>query len=141
MIIRVVLDTNVVVSAVISTDGNPALIFEMLILEDLKNYTTQEIIEEIKEVLQRPRIIKRISLVEQDFIVSTFEKISEKIVSGVKIEEIKDDPDDNKFLECAVSASADYIISGDKHLLKLHEFRGIKIVSPAEFVKLVTGAK
>jgi len=124
------------ISAAISADGNPALIFEMLILENIKNYTTQEIIDEIRKVLQRPRITKRISLVEQEFIISTFEKFSEKIVSGVKFEEIKDDPDDNKFLDCAVSASADYIISGDEHLLKLKEFRGIKIVSPAEFIKL-----
>ncbi len=139
--IKVVLDTNVVVSAAISTDGNPALIFEMLILEDIKNYTTQEIIDEIKEVLQRPRITKRISVVEQEFIISTFEKFSEKIISGIKFEEIKDDPDDNKFLECAVSASADFIISGDGHLLNLKEFRGIKIVSPAESIKLMTRAR
>lgn len=139
--IRVVLDTNVVVSAAISTDGNPALIFEMLIMEDIKNYTTQEIIDEIKEVLQRPRITKRVSLVEQEFILSTFEKFSEKIVSGIKFEEINDDPDDNKFLECAVSVSANYIVSGDGHLLNLKEFRGIKIVNPAEFIKLMTGAR
>jgi len=138
---RVVIDTNVVVSAAISTDGNPALIFEMLIMEDIKNYATREIIDEIKEVVQRPRIAKRVSLVEQEFIIDTFEKFSEKIVSGVKFEEIKDDPDDNKFLECAVSASADFIISGDSHLLNLKEFRGIKIVNPAEFVKLMTRAR
>lgn len=138
---RIVLDTNVVISAGISTDGNPALIFEMLILEDVKNYTTQDIIDEIKEVLLRPRITKIISLVEQEFIIGIFEKFSEKIAVGIKFQEIKDDPDDNKFLECAVSASADYIISGDNHLLKLHKFRGIKIITPAEFVKLMTRAK
>ncbi len=47
---------------------------------------------------------------------------------------IKEDPDDNKFLECAVEACADYIISGDAHLLKLQQFRGIEILSPKEFL-------
>ncbi len=51
-----------------------------------------------------------------------------------KINIIKEDSDDNKFLECAVEACADYIISGDDHLLKLHQFRGIAIVSPREFL-------
>ena len=62
---------------------------------------------------------------------------SEKVIPIVRFEVVKDDPDDNIFIDCAVSASADYIISGDQHLLKLIEFRGIKIVTPAEFVKLL----
>lgn len=135
--IRVVLDTNVVISAAIATDGNPAMIFEMLILEEIKNFTTQEIIEEIREVLQRPKITKRLNLLEQEFIMNTFEECSEKIKPGVNFDQIKEDPDDNKFLDCAVSASADYIISGDTHLLNLQTFRGIKIVSPAEFIKII----
>ncbi|MBS3176749.1 putative toxin-antitoxin system toxin component, PIN family [Candidatus Woesearchaeota archaeon] len=92
--ISVVLDTNVIVSAAISIDGNPALIFEMLTLEEIKNYTTQEVIDEIREALRRPKIAKRISLVEQEFIMNTFEKFSEKSMPGVKFEEIKEDPDD-----------------------------------------------
>lgn len=139
--VRVVLDTNVVISAVLSTDGNPALIFEMLILEEIKNYTSPEIIEEIREVLQRPKVAKRLSLVEQEFILNTFEEFSEKIEPGVRFKEIQEDPDDNKFLECAVSASANYIISGDDHLLKVRNFRGIKILSPAEFVKIMNQLK
>lgn len=139
--IRVVLDTNVVISAVLSTDGKPASIFEMLILGEIQNYASQDIIEEIREVLQRPKIAKQLSLVEQEFILNTFEEFSEKIKLRVKLEEIKDDPDDNKFLECAVSASADYIVSGDDHLLKVRNFRGIKIVSPVEFVKITNQLK
>ncbi len=135
--IKVVLDTNVVVSAAISSDGNPALIFEMFTSEEIKNYTTQEIIDEILEVLQRPKITKRLSLVEREFILNKFEEFSEKIKPNVKFDEIKDDPDDNKFLDCAVSASVDYIISGNDHLLKLREFRKIKVLSPAEFVKIM----
>jgi putative PIN family toxin of toxin-antitoxin system len=54
-----------------------------------------------------------------------------------KIDAVSDDPDDNMFLEAAVAAEADYIVSQDNHLLKLKEFRGIKIVRPEEFNKLL----
>jgi predicted nucleic acid-binding protein len=51
-----------------------------------------------------------------------------------KISYIKDDADDDKILECAISAESDYIISGDKHLIKLKSFRNIKILKPADFL-------
>ena len=133
--VKAVIDTNVIVSAAKSTDGNPAQIFEMLLLEEITSYTTKNIIEEIKEVLARPRI--KLNLLEQEFILSNYEKSSIKIETTSKFDIIKEDPDDNKFLECAVDAKAEYIISGDDHLLKLREFKGIKILTPAEFVKLM----
>ena len=134
---RVVLDTNVVVSAGISTNGNPALILEMLIFEEIKNFTTSEITDEIKEVLQRPHLAKRMALAERELILGIFEKFSQTLEPTVKFNDVHDDPDDNKFLDCAVCASANYIISGDDHLLGLKEFRGIKIVSPAEFIGIM----
>lgn len=133
--VKVVIDTNVIVSAAKSTDGNPAQIFEMLLLEEITNYTTKEIIEEMKEVLARPRI--KLNLLEQEFIINNYGKFSIKIETIYKFDIIKEDPDDNKFLECAVDGKVDYIISGDDHLLKLKEFKGIKIMTPAEFVKLM----
>lgn len=139
--VKVVVDTNVVISSAVSIDGNPALIFEMLLLEKIINYITQEIIDEVKEVIKRPRIAKKLSLVEQEFIIKNFENFSKKIKPIEKLDIIKDDPDDNKFLECAIAASAEYIISGDKHLLILKQFRDIKVVSPAEFVRIINKEK
>jgi hypothetical protein len=134
---KVVLDTNIVVSAAISEDGNPAKIFEMLLLEEITNHTTDDIIAEIKNVMSRPKIAQRLSMVEISFIISNFERFSRKITANEKIDLVKEDPDDNKFLECAVAASADYIISGDEHLLKIREFRGTKMLSPAEFIEML----
>lgn len=139
--IKVVLDTNVVVSSMLIPEGNPASIFKKLALGEIKNSTTQHIIEEIKEVLARPRILKRISREESNLILHSFEELSEKVDPKIFFDEVKDDPDDNKILECAVASTADYIISGDDHLLKLREFRGIKIVSPVEFITLMSGVK
>jgi len=139
--VRVVLDANVVVSSVLIQLGNPAIILKMLISGEIQNSTTPEIIDEIKDVLERPRISKRINPLEQEFILHAFEEFSEKINPGITFTEVKDDPDDNKILECAVAAAAEYIISGDNHLLKLREFRGIKIVNPAEFVAFLREVK
>ena len=52
-----------------------------------------------------------------------------------KIDIIKDDPDDNKIIECAFESSSDYIVTYDKHLLKLKEYKGIKILKPEEILK------
>ena len=53
------------------------------------------------------------------------------------IEAVTDDPDDDKFIECAVSCGADLIISGDKHLLEIKEYEGIKVLSAAESLLLI----
>jgi hypothetical protein len=133
---KVVLDTNIVISAAISEDGNPAKIFEMLLLEEITNFTTDQIISEIRDVMSRHKITQRLSLVEVGFIIDNFERFSKKITPNETIDKVKDDPADNKILECAVAASANYIITGDEHLLKIREFRETKIVSPAEFISL-----
>jgi predicted nucleic acid-binding protein len=56
----------------------------------------------------------------------------------VVLEVVKDDSDDNRVLECAVAAKANYIISGDKHLLDLGEYRGIEVLPPAGFIVLLS---
>ena len=135
--IRVVMDTNIIVSSLLIREGNPALIFKMFLWGEIENAITTEILAEVKEVFSRQKITKRMSLVKREFILNSLEEFSKKITPGLKLEEIKEDPDDNKILECAVAAAVEYIISGDDHLLKKKEFRGIKIVSPAEFLKLM----
>jgi len=57
------------------------------------------------------------------------------IESKQKVEIIKDDPDDNKVIECVIESSSDYIVTYDKHLLKLKEYKGIKIIKPEEIFR------
>mgnify|MGYP005846655037 CR=1 FL=1 len=59
------------------------------------------------------------------------------IEPGIRMDIIREDPDDNRILECAVAASADFIVSGDKHLLDLKRFQAIQIVSPEVFRLLI----
>ena len=75
-------------------------------------------------------------------------KIAQKVISNSQVVEpsaklniIKEDSDDNKVLECAKEGKAEYIITNDNHLLKLKEFEGIRIITPAEFFKLIKNIK
>ncbi|HFE66080.1 MAG TPA: putative toxin-antitoxin system toxin component, PIN family, partial [Chloroflexi bacterium] len=94
-----------------------------------------EILEELADVLSRPRIARKYGISEQDIVrvVRLILTRGEKVVPQQKIE-ICRDPKDNKFLEAAVSGNADVIVSGDYDLLVLHLFGDILIISPREFL-------
>ena len=101
--------------------------------------------EEIREVLCRPRIRERHQWTSEK-IDRFLESLGElaTITQGERgssaseeIEAIADDPDDDMYLACAVEGGADYIVSGDQHLLKLGTFEGIKIVTPAQFLEIL----
>jgi uncharacterized protein len=62
---------------------------------------------------------------------------SELVIPKRKINVVKDDPDDNKFVETALEGKADYIVTQDRHLLSIKEFEGIKIVTPEEFLRIL----
>ena len=92
-----------------------------------------EIFDEVRRVLNYPKF--KFSQTEIDEFLDQILEIGNLIESKVEIKIIKDDPSDNKFLECAVTVGANYIISRDPHILKIKEFKGIKIVSPELFVQ------
>jgi putative PIN family toxin of toxin-antitoxin system len=132
---RVVLDTNIVVSAALSTQGSPAKIFELLLSNKICNYTSNEIYDEIEGVLRRPKIVKNLSLDFVQFMENYFREKS-IFVSPVSLtaHPVRDE-DDKKFLECALKAKAN-IVSGDADLLDISSFKGIKILSANEFLQL-----
>ena len=78
--------------------------------------------------MQEQDIESLINLIEREAII---------LSDSIKIKVINDDPDDNKFLACALEAEADYIISGDKHLLNLHYFKDIPIITVREFLRII----
>lgn len=131
---KVVLDTNIVVSALIAKEGAPAKIFEKLILDEIMNYTSREIIHEMKEVLNREEITERTTKKSRDFMLKHYISNSIQVISRIKAKVVEHETD-NKFIEAALDAKAEYIITGDQHLLKLKEFRGIKIVNARDFLE------
>lgn len=129
---KVVLDTNVFVSA-LGWQGASREIFKNCIEGDLELFISIEIFDEIKRVLNYPKF-----KFSQDEIPEFLDQILEVgnfVETKVKVEIIKDDPSDNKFLECAVTVNADCVISRDLHILKIKAFEGIKLMSPEDFTK------
>ena len=81
---KVVVDTNIIVSAALSDDGNPARIFEMILSEEIQNFVTEEILEELREVLYRPKF--NLKQFEREFILNHFEHFSVKVNCVEKFE-------------------------------------------------------
>lgn len=132
--LKVVLDTNVFVSAVL-TKGPSSDLFERWKAGKFTLLFSPVIFDEYFEVIARPKFDQQ----EQD-IRALAELLAERAVAltpQIKIDVCKEDPDDNKFLECAIAGAADFIVSGDQHLLRLKEYQGVKIVTIAEFLQTV----
>ena len=135
---KVILDTNVLISGTFWT-GNSFRILDLIDKNKLRNITSKEIIKEYYEVINSDEIIDKVEDKKLKMLKIAHKVInnSEIVVPSVKINIIKDDPDDNKILECAIAGNVDCIVSNDKHLLKLKEFKGIKILTPKEFLSLM----
>lgn len=125
----VTFDTNVILSATL-WDGSIAqkLLFD-LIRQNVKIYSSLTILSEYKKILKR----------DFDFSDENVSEILQKVMGFVtliapkiKLDIVKDDPDDNPIIECAVESSSKYIISYDKHLLSFYEYKGIRIIRPEE---------
>ena len=129
--IRVVLDTNVIISAIIFS-GKPRTVLEAAIKGEICLCISEEILNELNQVLKRPKFSFPLEIIQS--IVNELLLISDLIVPSRKIIVIESDPADNMILECAVEANVDYIVTGDSHLLKLGSFENIKIITPAQFI-------
>ena len=129
---RAVIDTSVVISAVLLPHSAPRQAFDVAVGQG-RLLMSAAVVAELDEVLRRPKFNKYVS--EEDRLEFLAALIREAEIVAVA-ETITDcrDPKDNKFLELAVSGKASHIISGDADLLVLHPFRGIAIVTPQAFL-------
>ncbi|MYA58221.1 putative toxin-antitoxin system toxin component, PIN family [Candidatus Poribacteria bacterium] len=132
---RVVLDSVVAVSAFLTTGLTAELIYQCQ--EKVHLYTTEEILQEIRRVLlEKDHIRNRYnySTIDVDIFLTQLWEISAIVGQLPEIRVIERDPKDDMIIACAVAASADYIISRDRHLLDLGKYQGIQIVSPEDFM-------
>ena len=136
---KIVLDTNVWLSGIF-WDGEASKILEKSENKDLQIIISEEILSEIITVLNREskfqKYISNLKLSMED-LLRTILSISTLIETKTKLDIIKADPKDNIILEAALDGKVDYIVSYDSHLLNMIEFRGIKIISPGEFLKII----
>jgi putative PIN family toxin of toxin-antitoxin system len=133
--VRVVVDTNVFISSLLNTEGNPRKVIDLWRFEKITLCLSKEILAEYFAVLGRFGMSEE---PEGDELVQLFQKRYNQVflISVPTISAVSEDPADNKFIECAVAAEAKYIISGDRHLLNLKVFKGIRILPPTEFLKV-----
>lgn len=136
---KVVLDTNALISGLL-WDGNEATIIEKAEKKEIQLFISPKILKELEGVLKREKFTKRLEDKEYtvEKAVAKIALITILIEPNININEIKEDPDDNRVLECAVSAEVDFIISGDNHLLSLKRYSGIDIITASEFIKKKT---
>lgn len=128
----IVLDTNVIISALLF-GGNPRKIMELIISGDIECSLSPAILQELTDVLQRPKFGFSSTACLQ--IAEELHGICHLVSPESSLTVIQDDPDDNRILECALEANASFIITGDPHLLSLQEFQKIKIIDPSEYLK------
>ena len=128
---KVVIDTNVIVSA-FGWHGTPEKIVRLIITGKIQNFITMEMLAEVARVVSYPKLKFPESL--QVEIIETIFSFSKIVEVRELVDIIKDDPEDNKVLECAISAGSEFIITGDNHLLRLENFKGIEILTPDSFL-------
>ena len=131
---RVVLDTNVFISSFLGT-GTPRKIIDFWKEGKITICLSKEIVDEYIEVLERLGLSGEKGVEEfLQLFARNFHSLFTAKTPNLEI--VKNDPDDNKFFECAVALKAQFIISGDKAVLKIENYMGIKILSPKQFITL-----
>jgi putative PIN family toxin of toxin-antitoxin system len=133
-VLRVTCDTNVIISA-LNFSGNPARILDMAADGAIRLAVSDDILSEVERVLRRPKFgwpQERIDNAIREISVFT-----EHVEPKQRIDIVTEDPTDNRILDCATASSSEYLVSGDKHLLKVGKYQGVKIVPPAEFIEIM----
>jgi uncharacterized protein len=130
--LRLVLDTNIIVSAALKPDGLQRTVFLLAITKPARLYVSAPILEEYADVLARPELGIRKGLRLQ---LLQLIKNQSHPVSPLRRLEVANDPDDNIFIECADAARADYLVTGNrKHFPPF--WKATKIITAREFVGL-----
>jgi putative PIN family toxin of toxin-antitoxin system len=131
-VLKVVLDTNILISAILF-GGKPRQILEKAIRGEIRLCLSEPILEELKGVLQRSKFDYSPEMIQ--FILTELTAIADLVNPSETINVVLEDPEDNRILECAVEAKANYVISGDLHLLKLSRYLNIEVLNAAAFLE------
>ena len=135
---RLVLDTNVVVSAVI-WGGNPLELLQAATAGEIELYTSPALLVDLRNVLGRGHLASRLaeqrSSVEQA--IGHYSELAVSVSPRSTPRAVPRDADDDQVIAAALAASADLVVSGDKHLLSMGSYQGIAIVSVAEAVRRI----
>lgn len=138
--LRVVLDANVVVSALIRPEGPPGRVLGHAIRGRIvRAVISSAILHEIRGTLDAPRVRRclRLPAAEASAFVDALALVADVVPGERKVTVVAADPDDDKYLAAALEGGAAYIVSGDRHLLDVGAYEGVRIVSAREFLDRV----
>jgi putative PIN family toxin of toxin-antitoxin system len=130
----VVFDTNILIAALLSTNGNPFRCLALAKIGQVESVTCQEILSEFAE-----KLILKFKF-SQDMATAAVKEVrdfSRLVEISTELKAVEADPDDDMVIECGVLGNATHIVTGDKHLLSLGTYQTIKIVRATEFVLLI----
>jgi putative PIN family toxin of toxin-antitoxin system len=135
--IRTVLDTNVVVSALLSPEGRPALVLKLAVSKQFRCYVSESLVEEYVEVLARAQFgwdHRRIDRLIRDLRAATTLVIPRRRLR------ITSDPDDNKVMECALEARADFVVTGNVRDFPAR-YQDVRVISPLDFLVVLASSQ
>lgn len=133
---RAVLDTNILISAILFK-GIPGRLLELAIAGSFRVVTSPTLLDELDEKLRGKF---QLPSADADQVRSDLEELCDVVSTIPHLAILKDDPDDDRVLECAVAGRAEIIISGDRHLLKLGSYDGIAILNVRQFMDRINPA-
>lgn len=136
---RVVVDTNVVISAVL-WKGPPDQVLSLARSGRISIYASRALLDELNEVIRRPKFAVQVSRTGRtvDALLSDYRRLTLRARNSQLTKRISRDADDDAVLACALAAKAELIVSGDDDLLSLKMFRGIEIVPPRDLLRRLT---
>ncbi len=137
--IRAVLDTNVVVSGILSHKGSPGRILRAWFEDRFHLVTSMAILEELERVLRYPKISRRHGWSQAQVLefVEDVKSLAILVPGDMRLKVVAEDASDDRYLECAVEGEAGYVVSGDRHLVALAQYEGVEILSPSAFLALL----
>jgi len=140
MPLSAVLDTNVLVSGLIDAEGAPRQILDAWSEGHYTLVTSLYLVEELVHVLSYPRIAERLQLDDAELgaVVAGLLARAEVTPGQLHLPGVTRDAKDDAVVACAVEGQADYIVSGDRDLLALGEYQGIRVITPRQFVELLS---
>jgi putative PIN family toxin of toxin-antitoxin system len=132
--IRVVFDTNILISGVLYS-GKPSRLIDVAVEGEIELVSSVEIIQEFNAVISRPKF--HLSKEEQQLFTNFIIRLSTIVATKSKFKVVKQDPDDDMVILSAFDGRAPYIVSGDPHLLGLKEVLGIRILTANQMLKML----
>ena len=135
---RIVLDTNILISAFVSKKGASAEILARCQAGELELLVSDESLLELRRVLTYPRIRKRLQYSDEqiDRFLVFLEQSTVAVAPHTTLRVVPGDADDDKFVALAIAGEAQYLVTGDDHLLRIGRHQGVLILKPAAFLLL-----